>query len=113
MSTARKRRFVKRAIVAMSVVVLLLSSYVAGWAVQLWFAGYEVRGGPKVTYKWINGIFEPVIFYQRQEWPGYRTLGVFGVWCYTRGSGEKVTWDEIAASQDELYRKQREQRGQG
>jgi hypothetical protein len=94
MPAARPRRIVRRAVMALVVVVLLTSGYVSSYLGSWWLAGRATIDQNQL-FKLRETVFYPLELYCLQEWPGGHRLRVTAMWCLVRGSGKSVTFGEV------------------
>jgi len=81
---ARRRRIVRRAVIALAVVVLLVVSYVSGYGASYWLDAHSDRFAADESDYYL---FAPLEVYCRSGLPGARTLRAFRVLCYWQGTG--------------------------
>jgi hypothetical protein len=78
MSTPRKRRFVKRSVVALAGIVLMLLGYVAAFGATCWLFGRGIISEPQVVY--INEtLFSPLLEHD--------SFAAYGEYCWLKGMG--------------------------
>jgi hypothetical protein len=94
MSESRKRRIVKRAVMALVAVLLLVSVYVGSYVGMFWLAGRGVFGLQTVGQLQTT-VFEPIRLYSQHEFPGSDFLGDMCSWAHLRGSGNPITWRDF------------------
>src|SRR5262245_49077867 len=104
MSATRPRRIVRRAVIALAVVVLLPVWYVASWGTVQWLPGRGVSLQPErqISQAISSGgvdriVFMPLDRYSLCGLPGGKSAWVFSRWCFWRGRVEvrEVTWHEL------------------
>ena len=83
-STSRTRRIVRRAVMALVVAVLLISSYVSNWFLMFWLVGRgTITTGTSVDFQ--GTVFAPVVVYGQSDLPGSDWLMEGAQNAYARG----------------------------
>jgi hypothetical protein len=97
MPSARRRRIVRRAVMVLVLAILLPVWYVGSWGLLHWCAGRSVVSWS--AFDLLAGtVFRPLESYKYSDRPGSRTLIVMTHFCYTRGRGEDITWQQANAA---------------
>lgn len=95
MAESRKRRIVRRAVIALAVVVLLLSGYVSAYFGMSWLRGRRVVS-PNQAKTIRTTVFAPFHAYKQDEdAPGSRTFRLLELWCMNHGNGSPCSWKEL------------------
>ncbi|MFO1094713.1 MAG: hypothetical protein U0992_15615 [Planctomycetaceae bacterium] len=100
MPATRPQRIVKRAVMALAVVLLLLNGYVVSYVGMFWLAG---RGSWSLgtVGRLQTTVFEPIRSYSQHEYPGTDLLTDMSGWAHLRGSGNPMTWREYRDAQNQ------------
>src|SRR5262245_21209897 len=91
MPATRPRRIVGRAVIVLSVVLLLLASYVSSWLCFNWLKGRgNISASASTTLT--RTVYAPMVGYMTGEMPGHEVLWRATLWCRFRGN---TPWDEL------------------
>jgi len=89
MHTTRPRRNVRRAVMALAVVVLMPVAYVGNYGLESWLHGRGIIGvGLDSTLQ--QTVFAPLHWYERNDLYANRMIHCFGRWCYFQGAGTPI-----------------------
>jgi hypothetical protein len=84
MVESRKRRIVRRAVVAVAVPLLLSASYASSYGILEWLWGRDEIS--QADYLWMKGnVFTPLESYRYSDAVGSHTFDDFCFWCLKRG----------------------------
>ena len=88
---SRRKRFARRAVMALAGVVLLVASYVLGCGGYAYYTG---RLGPTAEKAGLF-LYGPMGTYIRNDCPGARFLETYIQWCRSQSTESPKTWNEI------------------
>src|SRR5262245_22295376 len=110
MATARKRRVVRRAVMALAVMVLLLAWYVGSYLVWGWMKtqpSFRVRFTQYVPRVVERSMWRPIARYRVSDLPFSQQFLMFDMWCR---SGCKASRRSCRAMADQLRDMERRRR---
>jgi len=94
MPSPSPRRWLRRAVTALAVMVLLASGYVGSFVGLYWVTGFGVVSG--VTFGQLRTtLFAPAESYIKSDYPGGRTLNRLTMWFFLQGRGTPATWEQL------------------
>jgi hypothetical protein len=108
MPTTRRRRVVRRAVMALLVIVLLPIGYVSSYCGMYWLRGMRVVN-PNQSHALKATVFAPLAAYiNDNDVPGSHTIRVLELWCMYHGNGKPWTLNEVdelvtAGEQNTVY----------
>ena len=107
MTTTRRRRIVRWALVAPLGAMVLLVSYLAGYGTFNWHYGRQLRLRtlPALqTPSVFHNLFTPLYLYETTDWIGARTLSTWRNWCLNKGGETGQTWEQCWLRSEEDHK---------
>jgi hypothetical protein len=79
---------------AVAGMLLLPVGYVGSYGSESWLHGRGIIG-IGLDVKLQQTVFAPLHWYERHDFYANRTIHCFGRWCYFRGAGKPIPWNDF------------------